>query len=109
VAANFEIAYQTRLQNAGGRVFNYLLKRWEPLIQSLHLPGEQCAEQASNIILIQRLQKNCLFILRQRTLRLCGDVLTSLIETCRSACLNPLDYPGALMENRSAVFGDPGA
>ena len=31
-----------------------------------------------------------------------GDVLTSLIETCRLAGANPLDYLGALMANRSA-------
>ena len=38
-----------------------------------------------------------------------GDVLTSLIETCRLAGANPLDYLSALMENRSAVFADPRA
>ena len=38
-----------------------------------------------------------------------GDVLISLIETCRLAGANPLAYLSALMENRSAVFKDPGA
>ena len=38
-----------------------------------------------------------------------GDVLTSLIETSRLARANPLDYLRALIENRSAVFADPGA
>ena len=37
------------------------------------------------------------------------SVLTSLIETCRLAGINPLDYLSALMENRSAVFADPAA
>jgi hypothetical protein len=31
------------------------------------------------------------------------------IETCRLAGANPLDYLGALMHNRSAVFADPAA
>ena len=38
-----------------------------------------------------------------------GDVLTSLIETCRLAGANPLDYLSALMHNRSAVFAEPAA
>ena len=38
-----------------------------------------------------------------------GDVLTSLIETCRLNGINPLDDLRALMEDRSAVFADPAA
>ena len=38
-----------------------------------------------------------------------GDVLTSVIETCRLNGVNPLAYLTALMENRSAVFAAPGA
>ncbi len=38
-----------------------------------------------------------------------GDVLISLIETCRLAGANPLEYLSALMENRSAMFANPAA
>jgi len=38
-----------------------------------------------------------------------GDILTSLIATCRLAGVNPLGYLSNLMENRSAVFADPAA
>jgi hypothetical protein len=38
-----------------------------------------------------------------------GDVLTSLIETCRLNGINPLDYLRALLENRAAVCADPAA
>jgi hypothetical protein len=35
-----------------------------------------------------------------------GDVLASLIETCRLNGVNPIDYLSALLHNRSAVFAD---
>ena len=58
--------------------------------------------------MILRLRKNSLFYANPHGAYV-GDVLTSLIETCRLAGVNPLDYLTALMENRSAVFHDPGA
>jgi hypothetical protein len=93
-----------------GGAFNYLLKRWDSLTRFLHLPGapldNNTAERALKMIL--RLRKNSLFYANQHGAYV-GDVLTSLIETCRLAGANPLDYLAALMENRSAVFADPGA
>jgi hypothetical protein len=38
-----------------------------------------------------------------------GDVLASLIETCRLNGINPIDYLSALLQHRSAVFADPAA
>jgi hypothetical protein len=58
--------------------------------------------------MILRYRKNSLFYKNEHGAYV-GDVLTSLIETCRLAGANPLDYLSALMENRSAVFRDPGA
>jgi len=38
-----------------------------------------------------------------------GDVLTSLIETCRLNGINPIDCLSALLHHRSAVFAAPAA
>jgi hypothetical protein len=93
-----------------GGAFDYLLKRWDSLTRFLTVPGapldNNAAERALKIIL--RYRKNSLFYKNEHGAYV-GDVLTSLIETCRLAGVNPLDYLTALMENRSAVFRDPGA
>ncbi len=93
-----------------GGAFKYLLKRWDALTRFLHILGapldNNTAERALKIIL--RYRKNSLFYANEHGAYV-GDVLTSLIETCRLAGVNPLDYLSALMENRSAVFADPGA
>jgi hypothetical protein len=93
-----------------GEAFNYLLKRWEALTRFLAIPGapldNNVAERALKMIL--RLRKNSLFYANEHGAYV-GDVITSLIETCRLASVNPLDYLSALMENRSAVFAEPGA
>jgi hypothetical protein len=93
-----------------GGAFDYLLKRWESLTRFLEVPGapldNNAAERALKMIL--RYRKNSLFYKNEHGAYV-GDVLTSLIETCRMAGANPLDYLSALMENRSAVFADPTA
>ena len=93
-----------------GGAFNYLLKRWESLTRFLEVPGapldNNSAERALKIIL--RLRKNSLFYNNAHGAYV-GDVLISLIETCRLAGANPLHYFTTLMENRSAVFRDPDA
>jgi transposase len=93
-----------------GGAFEYLLKRWAALTRFLHIPGapldNNAAERALKMIL--RLRKNSLFYKNEHGAYV-GDVLTSLIETCRLNGINPLDYLRALMENRSAVFADPAA
>jgi len=93
-----------------GGAFDYLLKRWEALTRFLEVPGapldNNAAERALKIIL--RYRKNSLFYKNEHGAYV-GDVLTSLIETCRLSGANPLDYLGALMENRAAMFADPAA
>ncbi len=93
-----------------GTAFDYLLNRWEALTRFLEIPGapldNNLAERALKMIL--RLRKNSLFYANEHGAYV-GDVITSVIETCRRAGANPIDYFGALMEHRSAVFADPGA
>ena len=93
-----------------GGAFEYLLKRWDALTRFLEVPGapldNNTAERALKMIL--RYRKNSLFYANEHGAYV-GDVLTSLIETCRLAGVNPLDYLSALMHNRSAVFADPAA
>ncbi len=93
-----------------GGAFDYLLKRWASLTRFLSVLGapldNNAAERALKMIL--RYRKNSLFYKNEHGAHV-GDVLTSLIETCRLAGANPLDYLAALMENRSAVFADPAA
>jgi hypothetical protein len=93
-----------------GGAFDYLLNRWKALTRFLEIPGapldNNVAERALKMIL--RLRKNSLFYANEHGAYV-GDVITSLIETCRLAGANPVDYFSALMENRSAVFADPGA
>jgi hypothetical protein len=93
-----------------GGAFDYLLKRWKALTRFLHIPGapldNNTAERALKIIL--RYRNNSLFYKNAHGAYV-GDVLTSLIETCRLNGINPLDYLRALLENRSAVFADPAA
>ena len=91
-----------------GGAFDYLLKRWDALTRFLSVPGapldNNAAERALKMIL--RYRNNSLFYKNEHGAHV-GDVLTSLIETCRLSGVNPLDYLSALMENRSAVFADP--
>jgi hypothetical protein len=93
-----------------GGAFNYLLKRWDAITRFLEVAGapldNNAAERALKMIL--RYRKNSLFYANEHGAHV-GDILTSLIETCRLAGVNPLDYLSALMENRSAVFTDPSA
>jgi hypothetical protein len=93
-----------------GGAFDYLLKRWDALTRFLAIPGapldNNVAERALKMIL--RYRKNSLFY-RNAHGAYVGDVITSLIETCRLNGANPLEYLSALMANRSAVFAEPGA
>jgi transposase len=93
-----------------GAAFDYLLKRWASLTGFLTVPGAPLDNNASEraLKMILRYRKNSLFYKNEHGAYV-GDVLTSLIETCRLAGINPLDYLTALMENRSAVFADPAA
>ena len=105
----FEERYVEPNSRLGG-AFDYLLKRWTSLTRFLEVPGapldNNTAERALKMIL--RLRKNSLFYANAHGAYV-GDVLTSLIETCRLAGVNPRHYLTTLMENRSAVFREPRA
>jgi transposase len=91
-----------------GQAFSYMLKRWEALTGFLRIPGapldNNLAEQALKLSV--RYRNNSLFYKNQHG-ALVGDVLSSLIETCRLNAVNPIDYLSALLNNRSAVFAHP--
>jgi len=93
-----------------GQAFNYMLKRWAALTGFLRLPGAPLdnnpAEQALKPSV--RYRNNSLFYKNLHGAYV-GDVLSSLIETCRLNGINPIDYLSALLHNRSAVFADPAA
>jgi transposase len=93
-----------------GQAFNYMLKRWAALRGFLRIPGAPLdnnpAEQALKLSV--RYRNNSLCDKNQHGADV-GDVLSSLIETCRLNGINPIDYLSALLHNRSAVFADPAA
>jgi len=93
-----------------GGAFAYLLKHWQALTRFRHLPGapldNNLAEQALELIV--RYRNNPLFY-RDEHGAYVGDVLISLIETCRLNGVNPIDYLSALLHHRSAVFAAPAA
>jgi len=93
-----------------GQAFHYLLKRWEALTGFLRIPGapldNNLAEQPLKLSV--RYRNNSLFYKNQHGAYV-GDVLSSLIETCRLNGINPIDYLIALLNNRSAVFANPAA
>jgi transposase len=91
-----------------GQAFNYMLKRWAALTGFLRIPGapldNNLAEQPLKLAV--RYRNNSLFYKNQHG-AFVGDVLSSLIETCRLNGINPIDYLSALLNNRSAVFAHP--
>jgi transposase len=93
-----------------GGAFAYLLKHWVGLTRFLHVPGapldNNLAEQALKLIV--RYRNNSLFYRNEHGAYV-GDVLISLIETCRLNGVNPVDYLSTLLHHRSAVFADPAA
>jgi hypothetical protein len=91
-----------------GQALNYMLKRWQALTGFLRIPGapldNNLAEQALKLSV--RYRNNSLFYKNQHGACV-GDVLSSLIETCRLNRINPIDYLSTLLDNRSAVFANP--
>ncbi len=91
-----------------GQALNYMLKRWQALTGFLRIAGapldNNLAEQALKLAV--RYRNNSLFYKNQHG-AFVGDVLSSLIETCRLNAVNPIDYLCALLDNRSAVFAHP--
>jgi hypothetical protein len=64
-----------------------------------------CLEQALKVAILNR--KNAYFYKTEKGAYV-GDVLMSLIETCRRAKANPFDYLTRIQENAINVIKNPG-
>ncbi len=95
--------------NSGlGKSIAYLQNHWEKLTRFLTVPG---APLDNNVVertlkLSIRCRKNSLFY---KTLHgaAIGNILTSLIATCRLAKQNPVEYLTVLQQYKSQVFKNP--
>jgi hypothetical protein len=93
-----------------GKAIMYLLNHWEELTKFLHVAGgpldNNIVERSLKIPI--RIRKNSL-IHRSCHGAHVSSILMSLIQTCRLACVNPVDYLATLQENKSSVFKKPSA
>jgi transposase len=91
--------------NSGlGQAMGYMLKRWEALTLFLRQAGapldNNIVERALKLAILHR--KNSLFYRTENGARV-GDILMSLIHTCRLNGVNPFDYLTALQKNAASV------
>jgi len=91
-----------------GGAYKYMLKRWDRLTQFLVILGapldNNMAERAIKSMI--RYRNNSLFFKNEHGAYI-GDVIISLVETCRMNKENPEHYLIALMKNKQAVFANP--
>ena len=91
-----------------GGAYQYMLNRWDKLTRFLSLAGapldNNVAERAIKIMI--RYRKNSLFFKNKHGAYI-GDVIISLVETCRMNGQNPDHYLTWLMKNKSSVFANP--
>ncbi len=91
-----------------GKAITYMQNHWEKLTRFLTVPGapldNNVVERALKLSI--RCRKNSLFY---KTLHgaAIGNILTSLIYTCRLSKQNPVEYLSALQKNKSQVFKNP--
>ena len=94
--------------NLGG-VIEYMQNHWQKMTGFLRIEGapldNNCLEQALKVAILNR--KNAYFYKTENGAHV-GDVLMSLIETCRRAKANPFDYLTRLQENAIDVIKNPG-
>jgi transposase len=95
--------------NSGlGEAIRYSLKHWSGLTQFLSIPGAPLdnnpAERGVKQFILFR--KNSLFFKNERGAAV-GNILTSLIETCRLNGVNPWDYLTYLRKNAAEVRKNP--
>jgi hypothetical protein len=92
-----------------GQVINYMQNHWQKLTGFLRIEGapldNNCLEQALKVAILNR--KNAYFYKTENGAYV-GDVLMSLIETCRRAKANPFDYLTRIQENAINVIKNPG-
>ena len=94
--------------NLGG-VIKYMQNHWQKMTGFLRIEGapldNNCLEQALKVAILNR--KNAYFYKTENGAYV-GDVLMSLIETCRRAKANPFDYLTRIQENAINVIKNPG-
>lgn len=94
--------------NLGG-VIEYMQNHWRKMTGFLRIEGapldNNCLEQALKVAILNR--KNAYFYKTENGAYV-GDVLMSLIETCRRAKANPFDYLTRIQENAINVIKNPG-
>jgi hypothetical protein len=82
---------------------------WQKLTGFLRIEGapldNNCLEQALKVAILNR--KNAYFYKTENGAHV-GDVLMSLIETCRKAKVNPFEYLTMLQKNAIDVLKNPG-
>jgi transposase len=91
-----------------GGAYQYMLKRWDKLTRFLSIPGvpldNNMAERAIKSML--RYRNNSKFFKNKHGAYV-GDVIISLVETCRMNKQNPDHYLTTLLKNKSSVFANP--
>jgi transposase len=95
--------------NSGlGGAISYMLKHWAPLTLFLRQAGapldNNICERALKMAILHR--KNALFY-KTETGALVGDILMSLIHTCRLNGVNPFEYLTALQRHAPSVRESP--
>lgn len=92
-----------------GEVISYMQNHWQKLTGFLRIEGapldNNCLEQALKVAILNR--KNAYFYKTENGAHV-GDVLMSLIETCRKAKVNPFEYLTMLQKNAIDVLKNPG-
>jgi len=99
---------QVEPNNALGQAFSYLKRHWNELTQFLrteHAPlDNNPSERALKRVVLQR--KNSLFYKTEHGAAV-GDILTSILETCRLNQVNAWDYLVGVVRQARAVRRDP--
>lgn len=92
-----------------GAAISYMLRHWEKLTLFLRVPGapldNNVCERALKMAIRHR--KNSLFYKNQRGAEV-GDLYMSLIHTCYSSRVSPVDYLTELQRNHERVRVAPG-
>jgi hypothetical protein len=91
-----------------GRAFNYMLNHWEDLtrflkVESCPLDNNLC-ERALKLVVLNR--KNALFYKTEHGAAI-GDILMSIIETCRLNGVSAFDYIVEVLKNQRNVRKEP--
>jgi transposase len=91
-----------------GQVIKYMQNHWQKLTGFLRIEGapldNNCLERALKVAILNR--KNAYFYKTLNGAHV-GDVLMSLIETCRRAKADPFEYLKRIQENAMDVINKP--